>query len=517
MGFTVKTNESLPPMAWYARIDRSAMDTEVVCGRAVETGSDFLVEGVWNGNFADGDFGDTDCFFGSGLIARDGDVVIVPSAATTDAVYYCESSTEFVVANSLPLLLAITGDRLKPDFFEYDRILDSVLNGIHRYERNLPTARGAVNVLVHWNARVGEGEIEFLEKRMPPAFPEFDTYAAYLRENYRLIAENARSPDRKMPFRIVTTQSRGYDSTAVNAIAAPFGIDQAFTVGESKGENAWANDDLETQKNDDGSEICEILGIPCTTISRRAFENGFPNEHLFHAAVHNNEDANILDIIERITVPSLLLTGVLGEIWYTDPMEAGLENRIVDGNLKRWDLGFHGLKEIQLHAGFVQLPMTYIGARRRPDLFRITNSDAMKPWSLPQIYNRPIPRRIAEEAGVPRAAFGQTKMASAVAMPVPNVPVSPDLRREYFAFLRKNGLLSGLSIRLIGLVHRINAVIHFHSPRKSRPVYYLSRLLSRILGEDFRIPFVFGHLTGTLFVFSANRTADLYRDSLHSD
>ncbi len=33
----------------------------------------------------------------------------------------------------------------------------------------------------------------------------------------------------------------------------------------------------------------------------------------------------------------------------------------------------------------------------------------MAPWSLASDYNRPIPRRILEEKGVPRESFGQVK------------------------------------------------------------------------------------------------------------
>jgi hypothetical protein len=511
MGLSVLINASLPPLAWFARIDRASDDVTVTCGSAVESSPEFIVEGVWNGDFVQGDFGTTDCFFGSGLIARNGEILIIPSAATTDAVVYSESDAEFIVSNSLPLLLAVLDDTLRPEFFEYDRILDSVLNGIYRYERDLPTTKGTVHILVHWNGRIKNGMLNFYEKIIPPHFPDYGSYVGYIRDNYRLISENARSADRSIAFRILTTQSRGYDSTAVNSIAAPFGIDHAYTVSESKGENAWATADKSSQKSDDGSEICQILGIPYTRINRRSFENGFPDEHLFHAAVHNNEDANILDIIKSVDAPSLLLTGVLGEIWYTDPMGDGLENRDVDADLKRWDLGFHGLKEIQLHSGFVQIPLIYIGARRRPDIFRITGSDAMKPWSLPQMYNRPIPRRIAEEAGVPRTAFGQIKMASAVAMPIPNIPVSPDLRNEYFKFLKENKILSSLPIRLMGLIHKINKLIYFFSPRKYKIIYYISRIISRVKGSDYSIPLIGEHLRGSLFTFSVNKTSAQYK------
>ena len=38
----------------------------------------------------------------------------------------------------------------------------------------------------------------------------------------------------------------------------------------------------------------------------------------------------------------------------------------------------------------------------------------MRPWCVGGAYDRPIPRRIVESAGVERAAFGQTKRAVAV-------------------------------------------------------------------------------------------------------
>ena len=44
----------------------------------------------------------------------------------------------------------------------------------------------------------------------------------------------------------------------------------------------------------------------------------------------------------------------------------------------------------------------------------ITTSAEMRPWSIGGDYDRPIPRRALEEAGVPRELFGQIKYAGAV-------------------------------------------------------------------------------------------------------
>ena len=50
---------------------------------------------------------------------------------------------------------------------------------------------------------------------MPPRFQSFKDYQDYLLANYALIAANARDPTRIEPLEICSTQSTGYDTTAV--------------------------------------------------------------------------------------------------------------------------------------------------------------------------------------------------------------------------------------------------------------------------------------------------------------
>ena len=69
------------------------------------------------------------------------------------------------------------------------------------------------------------------------------------------------------------------------------------------------------------------------------------------------------------------------------------------------------MEEFRLRVGFVHLPVPTIGALMTPELRRISRSQAMKPWVVSPNYDRPIPRRMAEEAGVPREWFGQNKKA----------------------------------------------------------------------------------------------------------
>jgi len=65
--------------------------------------------------------------------------------------------------------------------------------------------------------------------------------------------------------------------------------------------------------------------------------------------------------------------------------------------------------EMRLRTNFVHLPPAYFGAGRADRLLAISKSEEMAPWTLWNEYDRPIARRMIEEAGVPRELFGQTK------------------------------------------------------------------------------------------------------------
>ena len=100
------------------------------------------------------------------------------------------------------------------------------------------------------------------------------------------------------------------------------------------------------------------------------------------------------------------------------------------------------MAEWRLVVGLIHLPLPYIGARRKPDIVEITESSEMDPWRLGTEYDRPIPRRIAEEAGVPRQLFGQSKMGSVVLFSAPSIPYGKALRREFFDYLADEKILA---------------------------------------------------------------------------
>jgi len=505
-------NGLLPLLAWVADVDRAQGRVILVHGPRVEVRERFFIEGVWDGPFQLGEFGTTDCVFGSGGRLAEDSIRFVPSAATTDFLYYDEDGEHVRVSNSLPLLLAHTRDRLDPRYPDYSTICHSILQGIHDYRRDIPTTGGTVRRLMYRNLEVSRDQITELDKRLPPRFTSFAEYRDYLRDRYAQIAINARDGARTWPLPIVSTQSKGYDSTAVNTLARASGIDKVFTVPTAKSKWSLAHQEEENLPDDDGGEICATLGLPCIRLNRRVFAEGFDQEYLYYCALHHNQDANLMDIQNHLSTVSLLLTGVLGELWR--PKKDKVEWPCLNADLRHGDLGGSGMAEWRLVVGVIHLPLPYIGARRRAEIVEITESAEMDPWRLGTAYDRPIARRIAEEAGVPRQFFGQSKMGSVVLFSQPSIPYGTVLRRDFFAYLAEEKILARSEAWLWPVVRWVNSMLQVKSARRFAVIHYAERVLSKLIRRGVQFPRLWSNLDGALFCFCVNRTADTYRTDL---
>jgi hypothetical protein len=77
-----------------------------------------------------------------------------------------------------------------------------------------------------------------------------------------------------------------------------------------------------------------------------------------------------------------------------------------------WTMVSFGLTEYRLRVGYIHMAPCAIGEEHRRRIEAISRSQSMQPWSLRNFYDRPIPRRILEDAGVPRSLFGKAKKAT---------------------------------------------------------------------------------------------------------
>jgi hypothetical protein len=67
------------------------------------------------------------------------------------------------------------------------------------------------------------------------------------------------------------------------------------------------------------------------------------------------------------------------------------------------------LGELRLRLGFLHFAPATVAAVHAPVIHPWNASSELQPWSVGGPYDKPIARRIAEEAGVPRHLFGQQK------------------------------------------------------------------------------------------------------------
>ena len=223
-----------------------------------------------------------------------------------------------------------------------------------------------------------------------------DYYTAYLSRVVRSTAENAAASGRVTHYRMLATISSGYDSPACATIASAVGCDEAVSFGRARGDVP-----------DDGLEVGRHLDMRVILMSRpigtTGLEASFPE---FFATGMQGEDlvyATLSDLVPR----RLLITGFHGgAVWdpHVRPTSA----------IKRGDISGSSLGEFRLLRDFVHLPLPFVGAQRQGDLVRIGRSAEMRSYSVGGYYDRPIPRRIVEQSGIPRSAFGQTKKAGSI-------------------------------------------------------------------------------------------------------
>jgi hypothetical protein len=163
---------------------------------------------------------------------------------------------------------------------------------------------------------------------------------------------------------------------------------------------------------DDGLAIAEVLGLACTEYDKFAYKShpGAP-EAEFCAAGYAGSQVPLATMEEQLR-GSVLCTGHGGDrVW----CERSSNTPVAGPRLSLPDaptLSGASFNEFRLRVGFLHFPVPYIGMIHNAAIRAIARSHEMEAWSIGGDYDRPIQRRLVEEAGVPRRLFGQSKRAS---------------------------------------------------------------------------------------------------------
>jgi hypothetical protein len=420
---TVRRDDSLPKLAWYAELDRRAGRCDVEVGPFVEVDPSasprWVVSGLWDGDFGEGRFDDAEHVYGNGLRVTDDEVVIVPAHTMLDRVLYLREGSVWRVSNSLVVLLGRSGARLDPRA-DHRRWSESTCYGVHNYVRQFAIAHPRLSVMhqvvfeaLHLD-RNGEASFHFHDR--PRQFHDFLDYQAELDRGLRALWANARDARRARPMRVVATSSRGYDSPTVLALWQGI-VGQPLISWSAPRSNTRVPRVLQRVMgadltNDDGAEISRMLGAEPRHLDLEESKLPAEREAWFWAATQSSPELlfhSLLTEADGHDVPTIFLGGHNGDgMW-----DLHLSPLRLTGQLIRESPSGLSLNEARLRYGVVDCSPAFMFARSVASLHRVSNSEELVPWRVGSGYDRPICRRILEGRGVPRRAFGWGKRAVA--------------------------------------------------------------------------------------------------------
>lgn len=410
--------DTLPRLAWCAHLRRGHDVVEVRHGPWVETAADWFVDGAWSGPFGGAGMVEATCFVGTGARVEGRRVVFCSPTSLADRIHSVRIGDDLYLSNSIAFLLCVTGDEPDP-FYPYyaaDR-MRHLQRSLRHPDKRLRTRQGRT-ILVHefCNVAVDDGlALRRLERPAHPPPVDYADLVAQLQGDLGPVVANAADPSRRhRRYRPVASISRGYESPALAALLRRHGAREALTFCDNP--------------EDDGTPAGERLGYRVTGYERLGFQRlpgAVEAEFLvtpgidFPMAVCESQLVGALFVTGR-DHGSYFLTGASG------PPDLGLPSPgAVGGNQ---------MTEFRLRVGFLHLVPLY-GLVWTEAIHAISVSPAMKPWSIGG-YDKPIPRRIVEEAGVPREWFGQAKHASARHWMRTLGEMSPDGAADFMAHRR---------------------------------------------------------------------------------
>jgi len=418
----IERDEKLPKLAWFARIDVAGQTTDVEVGPFVEVdpaaAPKWVVAGMWTGDFVAGDFHRAEALFGSGLRLDDDGVHVVPASTTVDRCVYARDGGVWYASNSLVVLLGRLGARIDLRF-DHRNWGESMALGVFNYVRQFQVVHPRIptmSQLIFESLRVGPaGEPSFHFRDRPRTFADYADYVGQFGAVLEHLHGNATSPARQKPMRSVTSASRGYDSGAVTAFVTR--LEQGLPSWTAKRSNTRIPRLLQGVMNadvadDDGSEIATQLGATPRYLDPELSKVPLELEAWCWAAAQISPELvfhSMLTDADAHDVPTIFWAGHVGDgAWERQLGEMGLSGQVVRGAQSGY-----ALIEARVRYGVVEASVPYLFMRSVAAINRVSRSDELKPWQLDSDYDRPIPRRLLEERGVPREAFGFGKKAVA--------------------------------------------------------------------------------------------------------
>lgn len=394
MNFIFEEIQSLPTLAWcmYAKYDASSI--EVKHGSGVDCRSDFFYEGCWNGNVTAAGLLDAYVCAASGAAIKENSIIVACPSNTMARVYAIKLNKELWISNSMAFVVATSKQAIKSDYLFYRDDISSIINGLDKGKKSIPLKGGGhIDLYCHCNISVTKKlDLVALEKKPCPEFYTFAEYRKFLYESLHSLLANASLASRALQFTPLVSISRGYDSVTCAVLAKEAGCQDAFTLFDP---------DSDEPNTDNGTDLAKVLGLSIKELARTAYKE-LNTEYEFFSLGTGGEDAFFAPL-ENFLQGRVFISGFHGDkIW--DKNNEKISDQIIRGDPSGADL-----EEFRLRVGFIHVPIPFFGCRAHSTIYKISNAPEMKHWSIGGDYDRPICRRIAEEAGLARQSFGQKK------------------------------------------------------------------------------------------------------------
>lgn len=375
----------------------------------VECREEGFVAGVWDADFEEFSFEKatySNCTGCKVLTSNSGGVIFNTPTHMQEYLFGVRKGDKLYVSNSMPFVLAESGEQLNPDYYDYEYDLNSTMLGYEHCRRSTPLL-GGNKLLIYRGCRiVVDADLNITEERQNHKFPmgNFSEYKASVLGVMQRMVANAQSPKRKHQYGMASTISRGYDACAASVFAHEVGCNTSLSfVSPDK------------YLKDDGREIAKTIGY--TNLLTGDADAYKQNEDFWEAEISCVGDAGgeISTLcFDRYTEGKLMFGGARGDsMWerlhsnVNDELDFSVGNTLAQTSV---------IMEPHLRNNTISIEVPLIGCNQWTDIARISNSEEMKPWSVRDRYDRPIARRIVEEAGVGREEFGRAKMGAGITM-----------------------------------------------------------------------------------------------------
>ena len=400
--FEYRVVARLPPLFWVARVRQPLI--EVTSGSSVRRDTDAFLEGTWAGGAELRDVAKAATVYATGIVLTADGPLVITQHHPQEGVFAAARSDALYVSNSFAGLLEHTGQRLDPDFpypdvfwrlgpmKHMDQAGDPPLVSDRLLE--VPTLDGQVEALYSENYLITyDGRLVVSRKPRERTFADFGDYRARIHAATRSLIENAPG------YSPVTTLSTGYDSTAVTAVASAVGCRRALGLRTARrhGDNALVDDS--------GAGSAHLLGLDFKMFDRLAYlsRDDMPEAEFLSTAT-TGEDV-VVTAFESELARSLLFTGHWGGRMWSESWRPSVSH------LPPPELSGNAMNDFRLRIDCIHVPLPYFGALQSPTTSALEDDPTMAAYRVGGYYDRPIARRLAEEAGLPRGSFARSKIA----------------------------------------------------------------------------------------------------------